>query len=53
MYDRYICPFCGCYLDPGEYCDCQDQKKKQERIYEDMLFTESDGQMRLREAVIS
>jgi len=22
------CRFCGCSLDPGEQCDCQDDKKK-------------------------
>lgn len=22
-----ICPCCGAYLDPGERCDCQDEKK--------------------------
>lgn len=20
------CPYCGCHLDPGERCDCQDEK---------------------------
>lgn len=24
MYNRYICPFCGAHLDPGEPCDCRD-----------------------------
>lgn len=23
----YICPECGCYLDPGEKCDCKDEEK--------------------------
>lgn len=22
------CPNCGCNLDPGEKCDCEDEKKK-------------------------
>lgn len=22
------CPDCGCALDPGERCDCQDEKKE-------------------------
>lgn len=22
-----VCPCCGAYLDPGERCDCQDEKK--------------------------
>lgn len=21
-----ICPRCGCNLDPGEHCDCEDEK---------------------------
>ena len=27
----YICDRCGCYLDPGERCDCQDEKVKKMR----------------------
>ena len=23
----YICPECGCYLDPGEKCDCKDEER--------------------------
>lgn len=22
------CPHCGCHLDPGEKCDCLEQKEK-------------------------
>lgn len=22
-----VCPLCGCRLDPGERCDCEDEKK--------------------------
>ena len=22
----YICPRCGCYLDPGEKCDCEKEE---------------------------
>ncbi len=25
---RYICPECGAYLDPGEKCDCRDERIK-------------------------
>ena len=29
----YICPECGCYLDPGEKCDCKEEEKmREERI---------------------
>ena len=27
----YECPHCGCYLDPGERCDCLDEKAKKTR----------------------
>lgn len=30
MYN-YTCDICGCYLDPGEKCDCQDGKAKEMR----------------------
>ncbi len=28
-----ICPNCGCSLDPGERCDCEDELKKQQEFY--------------------
>lgn len=28
----YICPECGCYLDPGEKCDCKDEERMFERF---------------------
>ena len=27
--DYYACPFCGCSLDPGERCDCQEREAQQ------------------------
>lgn len=24
---RYICNFCGAFLDPGEHCDCKSNNK--------------------------
>ena len=27
--DYYACPFCGASLDPGERCDCQEEKEPQ------------------------
>lgn len=40
----YICPRCGAHLDPGEPCDCEQEKeireleqKDRERAYMDML----------------
>ncbi len=26
-----ICPHCGCHLDPGERCDCQDKSQESAR----------------------
>lgn len=28
-----ICPRCGCNLDPGERCDCEDEKEKQKDFF--------------------
>ncbi len=53
MYAR-ICPDCGCYLDPGERCDCKQQKKhenellrKQHEELKAMLIVEVNGQFRM------
>lgn len=27
-----ICPDCGCHLDPGEKCDCQDSNQIEARV---------------------
>jgi hypothetical protein len=47
----YICPYCGDHLDPGEKCDCMDEKIRRERRLEQLFTTDSDGQITLREAV--
>lgn len=39
------CPLCGCNLDPGEKCDCETEKKKQEDFYRSMFRTSKSGQM--------
>ena len=31
MYAR-ICPNCGCYLDPGEKCDCAEEQERKQKI---------------------
>lgn len=42
----YECPFCRAHLDPGERCDCQDEKKKREAFFEENLkVTPGTGQM--------
>ena len=46
------CPFCGCNLDPGERCECRDEKEKKKGKFEDMLTISSDGQIVLKEAVV-
>lgn len=28
-----VCPRCGCNLDPGEHCDCEDEKRRQDEFY--------------------
>lgn len=49
MYN-YRCDICGCYLDPGEKCDCQTNHEKNLRMTEECFSQESDGQMVLKEA---
>ncbi len=35
-----ICPNCGAYLDPGERCDCQDERKKPDEEVERIIRQE-------------
>lgn len=53
MYAK-VCPDCGCYLDPGEKCDCRQlreaEKELKRRENEDirkMLAVEANGQLRM------
>ena len=40
------CPACGCNLDPGERCDCENEKKKTEQMYDKIIrVTPKTGQM--------
>ena len=45
------CPFCHCSLDPGEKCDCQEEKARREEEQEKRngkYFTiEKNGQLRI------
>lgn len=34
------CPFCGANLDPGEPCDCQEEKKKEKKRLEQLVATD-------------
>ena len=38
----YICPYCGDHLDPGEKCDCIDERevKMRKRIARNMMIEE-------------
>lgn len=46
-----ICPNCGCSLDPGERCDCMEEKakeKKQRNQFNELaLVPEKGGQFRI------
>lgn len=52
----YVCPNCGCHLDPGEKCDCRkEREEKLENIFKisKMIEVEKNGQMKMmfKEAV--
>ena len=47
----YICPDCGDHLDPGEKCECINDKKATKEIMDKLIETENDGQMILKEAI--
>lgn len=39
------CPLCGGNLDPGEPCDCQEERERENMRIERMLRTSENGQM--------
>lgn len=39
------CPVCGCSLDPGEKCDCEQEVHRKEQERQKMIFVGSNGQM--------
>ena len=41
---NYQCELCGAYLDPGEHCDCTEEKEQKVQKLMDMLQMEKDGQ---------
>lgn len=46
----YICQNCGAHLDPGERCECLDEKEQQQqKIVEisQMITVDRNGQMKL------
>lgn len=50
MYN-YICERCGCYLDPGEHCDCLKTQERNLQMVDELLAEDQDGQMTLRETM--
>lgn len=47
----YICPDCGCHLDPGEKCDCRGERERErEKVtsISRLLKVEENGQMKIR-----
>ncbi len=41
-----ICQNCGCSLDPGEKCDCQEEKQKQSDFFaQHIKVSPKSGQM--------
>ena len=40
----YQCDECGAYLDPGEHCDCMEERELKIREVMNMLLMAEDGQ---------
>lgn len=51
MYEKYRCKHCGARLDPGEWCECQNEKIRYITEYNRIIFMEKDGQFIIREAI--
>ena len=41
------CNLCGATLDPGENCDCEEQREREVKRMEGMFQTGKNGQMQL------
>lgn len=49
MYNnRYKCRLCRANLDPGEKCDCQHEKAREQEERDRFLATGNDGQLYIR-----
>lgn len=42
------CPYCGCNLDPGERCDCRDQKQRKKDRLTELVESDRFGQMTMK-----
>lgn len=40
-----VCDKCGCSLDPGERCDCEQEVRRTEESMKKILLTDKYGQM--------
>ncbi len=40
----YICPDCGCHLDPGERCDCREERERERKGDKDLEVSESGNE---------
>lgn len=40
-----LCDKCGCNLDPGERCDCEQEAQRKEQERQKMIFVGRNGQM--------
>lgn len=40
-----LCDKCGCALDPGERCDCEQEAQRKEQERQKMIFVGRNGQM--------
>lgn len=41
------CPFCEANLDPGEQCDCQDEKEQERQKMQSMFAVGKGGQLQM------
>lgn len=51
MYYRE-CPRCGCTLDPGERCDCLEEKKRKENKLAELMESDRFGQLTMKVEVM-
>lgn len=43
-----VCPHCGCNLDPGEKCDCESIKAREQETSRGKMLLESKEEMKKR-----
>ena len=47
----YKCERCGANLDPGEHCECREEKNERINRMCELFHTENNGQLVLREVI--